>query len=65
MENSSLCLESLNNVEEVNEELIEDVKAHADSVDLKWQRFLTFKYTFYEKIQEMDEMAEEDISADR
>ena len=35
MEKSRLCVESLNGMEEINEDLIEDVKAHADSVDFK------------------------------
>ena len=71
MEKSRVCIESLNDMEEVDEELVVDVKAcvivqscEQRSVDLKWQRFLTFKYTFDEKIQEMDETAEEDISTD-
>ena len=64
MENSRVCVESLNGMEEVNEEIIEDVKAHTDSVDLKWQRWLAFEYNMDKKTQEMDKTKEGVISAD-
>ena len=41
-----------------------DEEAHADSVDLRWQRFLIFEYAVDKKIPEMDETVVDDISAD-